>query len=83
MSSGPRKQLPALLIPVLDHFWTNFFLSSVNTSPSAFPGCGIPHSPFFGSTDVVPGMKDNRIVPPVTIVQSSLSPSLGDGCEIC
>lgn len=51
---------------------TKFFLSS----PSVFPGCGIPHSPLFGSVDLVPRMKDSGIVPPVTVVQPSLPPHL-------
>lgn len=44
-------------------------------NPSVFPGCGIADSPLVGSTDV-PGMKDSRIVPPVTVVQSSLPPHM-------
>lgn len=41
-----------------------------------FPGCGIPQSPLFSSTDVGPGMKDNRTVPAVTVGQPSLPPHL-------
>lgn len=65
-------------------FWitsTNFYLSSVNMNSSVFPGCGIPHSPLFSSTGVVPGVKDNSSS--CHCFAALTSPSPGDGCEIC
>lgn len=50
-------------------------------SQSMFPGCGIPDPSLSGSTDVAPGMKDSRIVPPATVVQI-LQPSLPPHLEI-
>lgn len=48
---------------------TNLLLSTVNRSQSMFPVCGIPDPSLFGSTDVIPGMKDIRLVSSATVRQ--------------